>query len=167
MRTLIALTLSTLLFLSSGCETGNELESCEFELGQLNDTILKSQLETAMQIDKYKQQIADVKEKSIKQVQALKISLTDKVQQAQKLMQQATAKAEEYKTTLRQKAEGFLEAQTKLEKMDVEMEALKKKLLETLAENGQLKKKIEQLEADLQAATASQPPTLPEAPEIE
>ena len=167
MKTLTVLTLSTLLFLSSGCQMEKDLEACRLELQQLNDTVQKSQLEVAIQVDKYKQQIADLKENSMKKIQALKVSLTEKVQQAKQLSKQATARAEEYRTTLQEKVKGFMDAQTKLEKMEVEMDALKKKLLETLTENEQLKKKVQKLQEQLQAAAAAQPPELPASPEIE
>ena len=166
-KTLIVMTLSTLLFLSSGCQTEKDLETCTLELKQLNDTVQKSQLEVAIQVDKYKQKIADLKENSMKKMQALKVSLTEKVQQAKQLSQQATARAEEYRTTLQEKVKGFMSAQTKLEKMEVEMDALNKKLLETLTENEQLKKKIQKLQEKLQTASATQPPELPASPEIE
>ena len=164
MKTLIMMNLSTLLFLSSGCQTKKDLEACTLELKQLNDTVQKSQLEVAIQVDKYKQQIADLKETSMKKVQALKVSLTEKVQQTKQLFQQATARAEEYRTSLQQKVKEFMGAQTKLETMEVEMDALKKKLLETLTENEQLKKQIQKLQERLQTASATQPPELPTSP---
>ena len=100
----------------------------------------------------------------MKKIQALKVSLTEKVQQTKQLFQQATARAEEYRTSLQQKVKEFMGAQTKLETMEVEMDALKKKLLETLTENEQLKKQIQKLQERLQTASATQPPELPTSP---
>ena len=144
-----------------------DLESCRLELQQLNNTLQKSQLETAIQIDKYKQKIADLREKTDTQVKSLKKSLTEKMQQARELMQQAVTKAEEFKANLQQKVSTLADAQTTMEKMNLELEALKKKFLETLTENEQLKKTIQKLQDELQAAAAAQPPKLPTSPKIE
>ncbi len=76
-------------------------------------------------------------------------------------------KAEEFKTNLQQKVSTLADAQTTMEKMNLELEALKKKFLETLTENEQLKKAIQKLQDERQTAAATQPPKLPASAEIQ